>query len=334
MSYKVACLDVYDPLVKEVIQRASPSDWSVTMAQSYEEEEQRRVVEGADFILAGWAPVPGWMFDSPSLKMVQKFGVGYDKIDTETARTRGITVAIAAGMNAVPVSELVVLLILSLYRKVVYLNETMRSGRWVKSEMRAKSYQIFGKTVGLLGLGFVGREVAKRLNAFGAKVVYYDLHRLPNEEEQRLGAEYREFAALLGCSDIISLHTPLTKETRSFIGREQLSMMKESAVLINTARGELIDEDELLSALQERRLLGAGLDVFAQEPIRMDHPLLRLDNVVLTPHIGGTVLDNVHRMAAHCFENMQRYLHREPLPERDVIVGSRHERINREGHNG
>jgi phosphoglycerate dehydrogenase-like enzyme len=320
MSYVVACLDVYDSKVKEIILRNAPENWEVRMAISYDKAEQKNLIKEADFILAGWAPVPAWMLSSSSLKMVQKFGVGYEKIDILEAEKQGVGVAIAAGMNAVPVSELVVLMILSIYRNMLYLDKTIKSGLWVKSEVREKSYQIYGKKVGLIGFGSVGREVAKRLQSFEAKILYFDMYRLSKEEENRLEIEYSSLEELLKCSDIISLHVPLTKTTRGLISKKQLSMMKENVILINTARGDLIVEYDLIEALKKRNLLGAGLDVFEQEPIQADNPLLNLDNVILTPHIGGSVLDNVRRMAEHCFNNMKLFVEGEPLPAKNIIV--------------
>lgn len=290
------------------------------MADSYDEAHQRDLIEGADVILAGWAPVPAWMFHSPTLRFVQKFGVGYDKIDIGAARAQGVGVAIANGMNAVPVAELVLMFILALYRKFQYMDRTMRAGQWVKAEMRSKAYSLRGKTVGIAGFGFIGREVARRVLAFDARVIYYDKFRRTPEEESALGAEYVPFDTLLERADVLTLHLPSTPETRNLIDATRLARMKPTALLINTARGELVVEPDLVAAIRAGHLMGAAFDVYQKEPIDPNSPLFGLDNVLLTPHVGGTVLDNVSHMARHCFENVTRFFATEALPPGDEIV--------------
>lgn len=320
MTYTVACLDVYEESVKEVLGRHAPKGYTLKMATSYEEASQRELIKGADFILAGWAPVPGWMFDSPTLRFVQKFGVGYDKIDTAAAKVKGVGVAIANGMNAVPVAELVMLFILALYRKFRYMDRTMHEGKWVKAEMRSIAYSLRDKTVGILGLGFIGKEVSRRVQAFDATVIYYDKFRLSSERERQLGVKYVELDELFATADVVTLHLPFTQETNCLIDTKRLMQMKPSALLINAARGELVVEADLVEALRNGTIAGAALDVFTKEPIERNNPLLDLENAVLTPHVGGTVLDNVAHMARHCFRNIELYIGGKPLPMGDAIV--------------
>ncbi len=314
MNHVVACLDIYEPSVRNAIREHAPSEWQLRMADSYEEAHQRELVAGADVILAGWAPVPGWMFESPTLRFVQKFGVGYDKIDTQAARERGVGVAIANGMNAMPVAELVLLFILALYRKFQYMDRTIRAGQWVKAEMRSKAYSLQGKTVGIAGFGFIGREVAKRVQAFNAKVIYHDKFRRSPEDEAAFGVEYVPLDTLFERADVVTLHLPSTAETRNLIDARRLACMKPTALLVNTARGELV------AAMRAGRLMGAALDVYQQEPLDPKSALFELDNVLLTPHVGGTVLDNVGNMAQHCFHNIALFFAGEPLPAGDTIV--------------
>lgn len=316
----MACLDVHDDVVKKVILRCAPEGWNIMLADSYDDTHQKTLIACAEMILTGWAAVPAWMFDAPNLRLVQKFGAGYDKIDINAARKKGICVAVASGMNADPVSELVVFLVLGLYRKFRYLDETIRSGKWVKSEMRAKAHSLREKKFAILGLGAIGKAVAKRVQAFGAKVIYHNPTPLGANEEAALNVQYCTFDELIATADILSLHLPLTPDTRGIIDAVQLSRMKLSAILINTARGELIVESDLIEALRYGRLLGAGLDVFQNEPLSNDNALLGFDNVMLTPHIGGAVFDNVQNMATHCFNNMKLFMAGQPLPFRDVIV--------------
>ncbi|WP_193088036.1 2-hydroxyacid dehydrogenase [Advenella sp. FME57] len=319
-SHTVACLDVYDGAVREVILRCAPEGWNIKLADSYEETHQKSLIANAQMILTGWASVPAWMFDGPNLQFVQKFGAGYDKIDLNAARAKGISVAIANGMNADPVSELVVLLVLGLYRKIRYLDETIRAGLWVKSEMRAKAHSLRDKKFGILGLGAIGKAVSKRVQAFGAKVIYHNPTPLGVEEEAKLNVRYCTFDELIATADILSLHLPLTPDTSGIIDTVQLSRMKPSVILINTARGGLVVESDLVQALKRGHLLGVGLDVFQNEPLSKDHALFGFDNVMLTPHIGGAVFDNVQNMALHCFNNMKRFAAGQPLPSGDVVV--------------
>lgn len=320
MNHTVACLDVYDDTVRDVIRRCAPEGWTIKLADSYDDLHQKNLLAGAQIILTGWASVPAWMFDAPDLRLVQKFGAGYDKIDLKAARVKGISVAVASGMNADPVSELVVLLALGLYRKFRYLDETIRAGLWVKSEMRAKAYSLRDKNFAILGLGAIGKAVSKRVQAFGANVIYHNPVPLGAHEETTLNVRYCTFDELIATADVLSLHLPLTSDTHGLIDAVQLSRMKPSAILINTARGGLVVESDLVYALRHGGLQGAGLDVFENEPLAKDHALLGLDNVMLTPHIGGAVFDNVQNMATHCFNNMKLFAAGQPLPPADVIV--------------
>jgi len=321
MTHIVACIDVYDEaIVKETIRKFAPPGWEIRMASSYDQAQQRTLIEGADIILAGWAPIPSWMFESPTLRFVQKFGVGYDKIDITAARKHGTGVAIANGMNAVPVAELVLLFILALYRKLLYLDGTIRAGKWVKPEMRSKTYSLQGKTVGILGFGFIGKEVAKRVQAFNAKVIYYDKFRRKPEEEAAANVRYVELDDLVAQADVVTLHMPSNAETRGLFDAKRMSKMKPTSLLINTARGELVVANDLVSALRNGKLMGAALDVYEVEPVDPSSDLFKVDNLILTPHVGGTVLDNVANMARHCFKNIELFLAGQPLPPGDVIV--------------
>lgn len=321
MHMKIACLDLYDRTVQDTLEECKPTGWELLFAKSYDKKDQEKIIKDADFILAGWSPVEKWKIDqSKKLKMIQKFGVGYEKIDIQTAKDKGIAVSIASGLNSEPVSELVILHILALYRRLLYLNETIHEGLWVKSEMRATSYQIFNKKIGIIGLGNIGKRVAKLIQSFGAEVIYYDAYRLTEKEEELLNVQYSNLHNLMSTADIITLHLPSTEETKNLIDKEKIDLMKKESILINTARGDLINEYDLFEALKNNQILGAGLDVFSEEPLPTNHPLLSLNNVVLTPHIAGTVYDNVKRMASHCFRNMELFLAGKEMSPRDVIV--------------
>jgi D-3-phosphoglycerate dehydrogenase / 2-oxoglutarate reductase len=216
---------------------------------------------------------------APRLKAMSRFGIGVDNIDLAAAKARGIKVTNARGINADSVAEYVVALILALYRDILGLDASTRAGKWE----RYVGNTIRGKKVGLVGFGAIAQYVAKLLSTFGASLVAYDL--FPDEAAaKRLGVAFVGFEELIEQCDIISLHVPSTPETAKLIGEVQLNHMKRSAILINTARGAVVDQAALFEALRRKRIAGAGIDVFEREPTDAANPLFALDNVVVMPH--------------------------------------------------
>lgn len=287
-------------------------------------QEHLQLVREADYIIAGRIPVTAeYIAAAPKLKMIQKWGIGVDKIDCKAAQARNIPVNITAGSNAIPVAELAVGLMLAVNRKIPYVSRTMREGKWVRTEMRAQCYMMNGKRVGLLGIGNIAKRVAKMVQGFDMEVVYYDVFRLPPEQEQAMNVCYLPLDELLATSDIISVHVPLTDETRGMLGTRQFQEMKDGAVLINTARGPIVDEAAMVAALQSGKLRGAGLDAFDQEPIDPSNPLLQMDNVVCTCHIGGAASDNVIPVTEHAYSNIVAFSKGEPVPDKDVVVAKK-----------
>ena len=214
------------------------------------------------------------------------------------------------GANAVSVAEHTVMLALMLLKRAVYAHSKLVGGQWTQGELMNVVGEIYGKTWGVLGMGRIGREVTARVLAFGAKVIYYDVVR--REEVEKLGVEYRPFNRLLAESDILSIHVPLTPETRGMIGEKELRMMKPTAILINVSRGEITDEEALARAVREGWIAGVGVDVFSVEPPPADHPLLQVAkegfNVVVTPHIGGATSEARMRIINVTLENVVRAL--------------------------
>jgi D-3-phosphoglycerate dehydrogenase / 2-oxoglutarate reductase len=214
------------------------------------------------------------------------------------------------------------MLMLATYRCLALADRKMRDGEWIRPQVRGKAYQLSGKTVGILGFGNVGRMVAHRLAGFDVQIIYHDIRRADRPTERALHATPVTFDELLERSDVLSVHTPLTKVTRNMINAQVLARMKPGAILVNAARGEVVDEAALYDALVSGKLRGAGLDVFAKEPAEPNNPLFKLDQVVLTPHIAGSAIDLVADIARHAFGNMQAVLNGEPLPANDVIVSA------------
>jgi D-3-phosphoglycerate dehydrogenase len=318
----VACLDVWAPNVRQVVRDNAPPEFELRFADSYDEAEQLGLVRGCDLILVGGATLSAAMIEAalPRLKFIQKWGIGVDKIDVAAARRLGVPLAITGGANAVPVAELAVALMLAVYRRIPYADRKTRAGEWIKPQMRGMCYMIDGKTVGLLGFGAIARMVARRLAGFDCKVVYFDVNRADHITERALGARWVPFEELLATSDILSVHVPLTQHTANIIDAAAIARMKDGAIIVNTARGGIIDEVALHAALVSGKLRGAGIDTFAEEPPPPDHPLLALDTVVATPHAGGGVFDNVDNVAKHAIGNMLKVLAGAPLAAQDVVV--------------
>ena len=263
----------------------------------------------ADYIINRGGQVDAAVIQAArNTKLIQKWGVGYDKIDVKTAGERGIPVAICVGGNAMPVAELAVTLMLDVLRSVVPMSACLTQGDWSRDRFSAKAYLLHGKTVGLVGIGNIAKKVAAIVRGgFGCPVLYYDVFRLTPEQEQELGVSYAGLEELMAQSDIVSIHVPLLDSTAGMINRTNLSRMKPTACIINTSRGGVIHEPDLIDALQNNRILGAGLDTFAVEPLPADSPLLSMEQVVTTPHCGGNTVDNDINMAAICMDNIAQY---------------------------
>jgi D-3-phosphoglycerate dehydrogenase len=231
---------------------------------------------------------------------------------------KGIAVARLAGGNAIPVAEHTLLLILATLRRLPAVDRRTRAGEWLKEESRGVNRQLHGKRVGLVGLGAIGKELAKLLKGFEAEIVYFDPGVSPADVEQRLGVRHLSLDELLATSDIVSLHLPLMPETAGLISKEKIDRMKPGAVLVNCARGGLVDEAALAAALTEGRLFGAGLDAFAKEP-PTGSPLLAMEQTVVTPHFAGATIDNFSSVIERAVSNARQYLNGGTLPESDIV---------------
>jgi len=244
---------------------------------------------------------------APRLKLVQLISAGYDRLDVEAARRAGVPIANNGGANSVAVAEHTLLLMLAVYRKLSWHHANVVTGKWRVGDFAShRLYELEGKTLGIVGLGTIGKKVARRAAAFGLRIQYYDIVRLPEDAEDALGVRFALFPELLRTSDIVSLHVPLNKVTRNLIGARELGLMQPSAVLINTCRGPVVDETALHAALTGGRIAAAGLDVMVQEPPLANHPLFALENVTFTPHMAGPTWENWTKAFRNAFDNVQR----------------------------
>jgi len=241
------------------------------------------------------------------LKLVQVLSAGYDRVNIAGARKARIPICQNGGANSVAVAEHTIMLILAVYKKLVTFHQNVAAGRWHQGIPRSVDvFELEGKTVGLVGLGNIGQQVARRLKPFDVNLIYYDAFRRSPEEEARLGIQYVPLNTLLETADVVSLHVPLNDNTRHMIGAAALGRMQPKAILINTCRGEVVDEPALIDALQRGRILGAGLDTQEKEPADPANPLLTLPNVTLTPHSAGPSLDSFRKRFHNGYANVQR----------------------------
>jgi phosphoglycerate dehydrogenase-like enzyme len=240
------------------------------------------------------------------LRLVQLLSAGYDEVDVEAARKAGVPVANNGGANAVAVAEHAILLILAVLKRLVRLHNDVVAGSWRTAGGAAPIHELAGRTLGIIGLGNIGKKVAMLAAAFDVRIIYHDIARLSEAEEDALGVRYARLDELFRESDVISLHVPLDTSTRHLVGARELALMRRDAIIVNTSRGPVIDEVALHAALASGRLAGAGLDVLVEEPPPVDHPLFALPNVTLTPHAAGPTWDNWTARFRNGFDNIQR----------------------------
>jgi phosphoglycerate dehydrogenase-like enzyme len=241
------------------------------------------------------------------MRLVQLLSAGYDRADVAAARKAGIPIANNGGANAIAVAEHALLLMLATLKKLTGLHADVCAGQWRSGPAsKAGVYELRGKTVGIVGLGNIGKKVARRAAAFDVDIQYYDIERLSEDEEDALGVRFVLFTELLRTSDIVTLHVPLDDTTRNMIGAAELAMMKPSAILINTCRGPVVNERALHDALKSNRIAMAGLDVMTDEPPKAENPLFVLPNAILTPHAAGPTVENWTDRFRNGYDNILR----------------------------
>ena len=299
------------PAVDRLVFDAVPNGFDlIPMARDAAPEERHEKLAQADFLMGSWVTTTVTLTEADLqaakiIKLIQLMSAGYEHVPLELAERYGIPVAHFGGSNASVVAESTVLLILALYRQLMMLDASVRSGAWRSGE--PVMHELRGKRVGLVGMGYIGRMVANLLTAFEAEVVYTSRGHKPD-----LALPFLRLDEVLATSDVVSLHVSLTATTRGMIGARELALMKPSALLINTSRGPIVDQAALLEALQRQQIAGAGLDVLDPEPPPHDSPFFELDNVILTPHNAGSAVEVWPRVVATCLANIERVARGEP----------------------
>jgi len=295
------------PAVLDIARSLTPSGFELVIANPGTPEFYQAAAE-AEYFLGLARQMGGEFFRAaPKLRLVQLLSAGYDRVDIEAARKAGVPVSNNGGANAIAVAEHTLMLMLAVLKRVVRFHNDIVGGKWRAGDSpETRVYELAGRTLGIVGLGNIGKKVARRAAAFDMRVQYYDIARLTLDQEDALGVRFALLTELLRTSDVVSLHVPLDDSTRGMLGASQFALMKPTAVLVNTCRGPVVDEDALYRALVEGVIAGAGLDVLVDEPPAKDHPIFALPNVTLTPHSAGPTWENWTGRFRNGFDNIQR----------------------------
>lgn len=302
--------------VYEIIREELPPGFELISLEEDDDDERKEKLADCEVVIVAAKPMTREFVDAaPALKLLHHQGVGYqDTVDVAALKQRKIALALTPAGTSIGVAEHTLLLSLAVCKRLPYADSELRQGNWHINSLRPYSFEVYGRTVGYIGMGRIGQEVAARFKAFGTVGIYYDPHAvLSSEREVQLGLSRVEFSELLAAADIITLHVPSGDVTFHMIDEAALNQMKPNAIVINTARGTVIDEAALCKALQEGRIAGAGLDVFETEPFRPDNPLATMPNVVLTPHISAGTRDALKTKMRALFQNVRRFFNGEVL---------------------
>jgi D-3-phosphoglycerate dehydrogenase len=316
--FKVFVPELFPPALNQREMLEEIAQVKIGHGKVYGEEELSHEIQDMDGILmTSKVRITEKVIDAGKrLKVISKYGVGVDTIDVAYATKRGILVCYTPGVNSDAVAEHTLGLILATLRKIPQSMAYLKKGGWREEKLLGE--ELTGATVGIIGFGNIGFRLAKKLSGFEIRLLGYDPY-ISKERIEKVGGEKTGLSDLLRESEIVSLNLALTPETSHLIGENELRQMKSTSYLINTARGPLIDEKALYRALKEGWIAGAGLDVFEEEPAKLENPLFSLDNVVVTPHLGGSTNKARKRLVIMAVENLIKFL-KGDLPEKENIV--------------
>jgi D-3-phosphoglycerate dehydrogenase len=291
----------------------------VSLPPGSDESSLREVAPGADALITrgGIKVTKEMMVASPRLRAIGVHGIGCDHVDLEAAKELKRLVFNTPAALTETVAEMAIGMMLALTRRVVSADKAVRAGQWTRKYGDLRGTELMGKTVGIIGLGRIGAAVARRLNPFEVELIYHDIRR--NQElEEELGMEKTELDTLFRKADVITLHVPYMPETHHLISEREIGLMREGVYIVNTARGRVIDQDALTEALRGGKVAGAALDVFEVEPLDPEDPLASMDNVILTPHLGASSNEAMRRMAVQVAEGALKVLRGE-APDHPVV---------------
>jgi len=309
----------------DMIRRAAGPGIDVATLEADDDRERREKLARADAVIVAATPFRADLIAAaPRLRFVQHQGVGYhDTVDMDAFAATGARLAINPAGTTTGVAEHALLLTLAVLRRLAFADAELRQGRWHINTLRDESRELAGKTVGYVGMGRIGQAAAQRFRAFDTTGLYHDpVVGLPAEMETVLGLRRAPLEELLASADVVTLHLPLTPATRHLMDARAIARMRRGAILVNTARGPIVEEAALVDALERGHLGGAGLDVFETEPPPTSSPLLAMRNVVLTPHISAGTRDAFEAKMVAAFDNLRRFFRGEPV-ENEVEVERR-----------
>lgn len=300
----------YTGIPLEILKSVVPEPFTIETLEELSYECLLYQAVDADYLLvSGRLPIDeGVLSVAKSLKMIQRTGVGIEMLDMEAINRHNIPVYVNVGVNARSVAEHTLVLMLCCLKNIPQIDKNVKQGVWKKQQTGVICNELYAKTVGLVGMGAIGRQVAGYLNAFGANLLYTDVLRSGKEIEQQLALTYvPSFDDMLSRVDILSFHCPLTPENKEMLDANRIEKMRDGAIVVNTARGKLIEPLSLYNALKNGKLRMAALDVHYEEPIPADYLLAKLDNVILTPHIGGLTFEAFKTMMFEAVENIRLF---------------------------
>jgi phosphoglycerate dehydrogenase-like enzyme len=321
MAEKIVVVDMLSETSAARLRALLPEGFVLTHGTARGDDHLKEILADADYAISGQLAVTGDVLRAAKrLKLLHKWGVGVDNLDIAAARELGIKVARTTGSNAVSVAEFTLGLILATLRHIAFGHLHLQRGEWRGGRLPRDNFMLSKKTVGLVGFGAIGQTVAKLLVGFGCTILYTQRNRASAEIEAATGGRFVALPELLGTSDVVCLHCPLTPQTENMIDFAALSTMKRTAVLINVARGGVVVEADLVRALREGVIHAAGMDVFSVEPLPADSILYGLDNLVITPHIAAMTADSFAPTVKRMFANIEAVSRGLPLPPGDVVV--------------
>ena len=322
-SVTVAVLDRFSPIISGKLLSKLPRGWTLVPIDRTTFKERKTAIKNATAALVMGAPLnERLLIEAENLLYIQKLGAGVDNIDLDYCIEHKIGVGRLNAGNAVPVAEHTLMMMLAASRQLVTFDKSTRAGSWEKEIARGSNQHIHRKTVGIVGLGAIGRQVAKLLYAFGVTILYCDPVPAPQKLHRALNLKRVGLNQILKLSDIITLHCPLNADTRNLIDKKAIKNIKKGAILINCARGGLIDEPALVEALETGQLFSAGLDTFSKEPTD-NASLLESENTVISPHCAGATLDNFDDIAERAITNIKSFLRDETIPREDIVYDPR-----------
>ena len=312
--HSFASEDVY-----AIIREAAGSDFEVLALDTDDDDERFKKIAQCEAIICASTPLKKCHLDAAvNLKIVHHQGVGWqDTTDWQEIKRRGLPLGLTPEGTTVGVAEHTILLMLAAAKRLSFADRELRSGHWHVNTLRAVSRELYGKTIGYIGMGRIGLAVAERLKAFGCSGIYFDpAVTLDKGQSKELGARAGSLDEVLAAADVLTIHVPLTDETRDMVSTSEFAKLKPGAIVVNTARGGIVDEQALADALRSGHVLAAGIDVFEEEPVKLANPLFGFDNVIVTPHISAGTRDAMRQKMDALFSNLRSFFTKGELRNR------------------